>query len=104
MGGRQGRVYHARFSGIPRGGAAVSGVHCRIMATDNKGVSKEEAIRRGLGALDVQLEEPAATPQAQQQAATQPAQVTPKAKKSAERHPEEMAAPGEMGPPEGPGA
>jgi hypothetical protein len=75
------------------------------MAHDNKGVSKEEAIRRGWQDLiGDPPPAPTQTPAAVAQRAEEgkPAQVTPREKKTAERNPERVPPPGDMGPPEGP--
>ena len=68
------------------------------MGHDNKGVSKEEAIRRAPETMRGQEEDPAAAQSALRKQSGQPAQVKPGQVPSSENVPP----PGDMGPPEGP--
>ena len=59
---------------------------------------------RGNRNLATQFDDPATAKRAERETTGQPAQVTPQKKKQAERHPEDVPPPGDMGPVEGPGS
>lgn len=54
--------------------------------------------------LATQFDDPATAKRAEAKETAEPAQVTPEKKKQADRHPEEVPPPGDMGPNEGPGS
>lgn len=54
--------------------------------------------------LATQFDDPATAKRAEAETTGQPAQVTPDKKKWADRHPEQVPPPGDMGPTEGPGS
>jgi|GEM_PF-5919736 len=54
--------------------------------------------------LATPFDDPAVAKRAEQKEMGQPAQVTPAQKKQADRHPEDVPPPGDMGPTEGPGS
>lgn len=56
---------------------------------------------RGNKNLATQFDDPATAKRAERRSQGQPAQVTPEMKKRADRHPEDVPPPGDMGPPEG---
>ena len=52
--------------------------------------------------LATQFDDPATVKRAEENGLDKPAQVTPEMKKHAERHPEDVPPPGDMGPDQGP--
>jgi hypothetical protein len=74
------------------------------MSLDNKGVSKEEAIRRGLEDKNLAALQPEIAEEQHRKSAGQPAQVTPEQARQSHPGAEDVPLAGDMGPPEGPGS